>query len=383
MTMDEHNARPSPVVDKSSLFWFAGLLVRARRFVLFNCLVAGIVAVAIALLMPNWYAGITSVLPHKDTGMSLGPLAPFLRDFASLRGPAPSSEAYSYLSILESRNAKEDVIRTFGLMELYEVDEMEKAIREFEGNVEIDLEEKGHIVITVYDRDRQRAADMANYYVAVLNRINIELGLQRTRVYREFLETTIAGVKDTLRKVEEAYRDLQKESRIVILPENQESVKSVAELYSEKAFREIEVEMLKALFGADHPEIRLKRAELQALSERIGEIPDVTLEHVRLYRNIQIQARILEMLLPLYEQAKLDERKALPSVVVLDRAVPPERKAKPKRAILVLSAVFSVGVLSLVGFVFRERLEELRTHSPERYDILKRLFSLKSRPPAS
>lgn len=381
--MDEHRDQSSPVVDKSSLFWFAGLLVRARRFVLLNCLVAGIASIIIVLLLPNWYAGVTTVLPPKDAGLSLGPLTAFLRDFAPLRGSAPSSDAYSYLSILESRNAKEDVIRTFGLMELYEVDQMEKAIREFENNVDIELEEKGHIVITVYDRNPQRAADLANYYVTTLNRINVELGLQRTRVYREFLEKTIAGVKDTLRRSEEAFRDLQKETGMMVMPENQESMRSVAELYSEKAFRELEVEMLETLFGADHPEIRLKRAELESLSSRIREIPEVSLEHVRLYRNIQIQSRILELLLPLYEQAKLDERKALPSVVVLDRAVPPEKKAKPKRTLLVLSAVFSVSVLSLAVFGFRERIEELRVHSPERYRILRGLFSLKDPPHTS
>lgn len=370
-----------PVADESFLFWFLGLLARARRFVLINCLVAGVVSIGVSLLLPNWYAGITTVLPPKDTGLTsgLGPLTSFLRDFASLRAGMGSTEAYSYLSILESRNAKEDIIRTFGLIGEYEVPDssMEKAIKAFEGNSEIELEEKGHISITVYDRDKVRAAAMANYYVEVLNRINTDLGLQRTSLYRDFLEQTVAGIKDSLRLAEEAYKTFQEESAIAIMPENRESVRGVAELYSEKAFRELEVELLEKMFGPDHPELRMKRAELQTLAARVREIPEAALDHLRLYRNVQIQARILELVLPLYEQAKFDERKALPSVVVLDRAVPAERKAKPKRALIVLSAVFSVGLLSLAGFAFRERLDELRQRSPERYGILRRLISLK------
>ncbi|MBI4417775.1 MAG: hypothetical protein HY563_03295 [Ignavibacteriales bacterium] len=379
MSIPEDN-QPS-IFDENSLFWLAGLLSRSRRFVLLNCLVAGVVAVIVVLLLPNWYAGTTTVLPPKDSGLStsLGPLTSLLTDFATLRGPVPSSDAYSYLSILESRNAKEDIIRTFGLIDIYGINEssMEKAIKEFESNIEIELEEKGHISIMVYDRDRTRAADMANYYVSALNRINTELGLQRTRLYREFLETTIAGIKDSLRNSEEAYKRLQQESGVAIMPENRESVRSIADLYSEKAFRELEVAVLEKLFGSDHPEIRLKRAELQTLSSKIREIPEVSLEHVRLYRDIQIQAKILELVLPLYEQAKLEERKALPSVVVLDRAVPAEKKAKPKRTLLVLSAVFSVGLLSLTGYAIRERLQELRLRSPERYKTLRRLFSIR------
>jgi uncharacterized protein involved in exopolysaccharide biosynthesis len=44
----------------------------------------------------------------------------------------------------------------------------------------------------------------------------------------------------------------------------------------------------------------------------------------------------MEFLLPLYEQAKIDEKKDTPVVLVLDTAVPPQRKSKPKRTLIVL-----------------------------------------------
>jgi uncharacterized protein involved in exopolysaccharide biosynthesis len=49
-----------------------------------------------------------------------------------------------------------------------------------------------------------------------------------------------------------------------------------------------------------------------------------------------------------FELAKLDEARNAGVLQVVDRAVAPDRKSKPKRAILVLIAFFAAGVLSLI-----------------------------------
>ena len=48
-----------------------------------------------------------------------------------------------------------------------------------------------------------------------------------------------------------------------------------------------------------------------------------------------------------YEQAKINEQKDVPVLLVLDKAVAPERKAKPQRVLI----VFLAGTLSLLMFV--------------------------------
>ena len=59
----------------------------------------------------------------------------------------------------------------------------------------------------------------------------------------------------------------------------------------------------------------------------------------------------MEFLLPQYEQAKIQEAKDTPTVQVLDKAVPPDLRAKPKRAIMVIMVGF-ISFLFCTIFVF-------------------------------
>jgi uncharacterized protein involved in exopolysaccharide biosynthesis len=63
-----------------------------------------------------------------------------------------------------------------------------------------------------------------------------------------------------------------------------------------------------------------------------------------------IQAKIIEFVRPMYEQALFDERRDMSAVQVIDEAVPPSRKVKPKRSLIVAGATLSAFVL-LCAFV--------------------------------
>ena len=100
------------------------------------------------------------------------------------------------------------------------------------------------------------------------------------------------------------------------------------------------------------------------------QIPDLGVAYVRRYREVQIQSKILEFLTPLYEQAKVEEKKESPSVIVLDRAGPAERKSSPKRSLIMLAGT----LLGLIGaFVFgaaSTRWADLRTRDARLYRIV-------------
>lgn len=387
--MPDHSSVPRStdgVFTGTTLFWLLALIARARRFLLLSCGAVGVISLIISLLLPKWYESTVSFLPPRETGMfsALGALTSTLREIAPLRSlgglAGGRSAAYSYLSILESRSTKEAIIRKFHLMEVYEVSDssMENAIKGLESNVTIDVAEEGHISVSVLDTDPQRAAEMANFYIEVLNAVSDELSVQSTSKYRAFLEQSVKEVNDSLRIYEEAYAAFQKKHGFVAVPEDvQGSAKAVAQLYAEKTLKEMEVQFMTQTMGATNPELERRKLELTILNQKLGLIPDLGLQHFRLYRNIFIQSKILEVLLPLYEQTRFEEKKEVPSVVVLDRAVPAERKAKPKRMLIVLISTLSAGVLTLMMYALRERILLLRTQSPERYKVLREVFRMK------
>jgi uncharacterized protein involved in exopolysaccharide biosynthesis len=77
-------------------------------------------------------------------------------------------------------------------------------------------------------------------------------------------------------------------------------------------------------------------------------MPAVGVEFARLMRELKVQETVFTLLTQQFEQAKIAEARDMPTVQVLDRAVPAERKSKPKT---VLTSVI-VGVLSLFLGIF-------------------------------
>jgi uncharacterized protein involved in exopolysaccharide biosynthesis len=71
-----------------------------------------------------------------------------------------------------------------------------------------------------------------------------------------------------------------------------------------------------------------------------------------LSRDAKIKEMLFELLTREYEIAKIEEAKSMPTIQVLDRAEPPERKCKPRRIQMVLLAGVTslfVGVIVVLG----------------------------------
>ena len=93
---------------------------------------------------------------------------------------------------------------------------MEKAIKELDGNVAFEEQTDDNITIEVYDKDPIRAANMANYFVELLNEVSIRLGTQEARSNREFIESRVIDTRHNLQQTEEALREYQEYSGMII-----------------------------------------------------------------------------------------------------------------------------------------------------------------------
>jgi len=78
-------------------------------------------------------------------------------------------------------------------------------------------------------------------------------------------------------------------------------------------------------------------------------LPKISLEYARLLRNLKVQEAIYELLTQQYEQAKIMEAKDTPTVQILDKASPPERKSFPKRGIIIILVFITSFALNFLG----------------------------------
>lgn len=352
--------------------------IQWRRFI-FWCVVASFVcSVLVAFLIRPKFRSTASVLPAEKTDLfgSMEGISSLVKTFSPSKGLAAlagNSELDRYMAILKSNRVLADVITKFDLVHVYDITSypIEQTTKELLSNVDFTAEAEGDLTIDVYDTDPKRAADMANFFVEELNRTNSELQVLNARANRVFIDNRYQKNLSDLAAAEDSLKRFQKRFGVIAMPEQTEaSIKAGAELAAQLAMKEVELGVQERTQSPEHPSVVATRTEVEELRKKIAQmnsrgegpagemkfivpfasIPDLGAEYLRRYREVETQYKILQFLTPLVEQAKVEEQRQTPSVLVLDRAFPAERKSKPKRLWIVLSGTL-IGLLGAFGWV--------------------------------
>ena len=395
----------------STLFDVIELLIKYRKFLFLFVFLVTAAATLYAILSPKWYKSTSSVFPaeRNDLLSSLSGLSSLAKGFAGGGGLAAltgsNTESDKYIAILKSGTMTNDVIKKFDLIKEYERegDYYDKVVSDWEDNLELEVQDEGNLTITVYSKNPQKAAEMSNYLVEKLNEINTDLSVTNAKANREFVEKRYFQNIGDINNLENAMRTFQEKYGVIAIPEQLEAtVKSMSEIYVELYKKEVEFNVVKQTYGNDHPLTTNSEIEMVELRKKIDmlnkgtdasqrdvkliipfkQAPELGNEYLKIYRNLEIQYKILEFVQPLYEQAKVEEARNTPSVLVLDYAGPAERKSKPKVLLyLFLSFVISFSI-ALVVVMILEGILNLRKIDQVRFDSLiksvKKDFFIKS-----
>lgn len=344
-----------------------------RKFIIGITAGVAILSVAISLLLPNWYRASSRLLPPERTGSSA--IASAMLDnlpsaAAGLLGG--SSGNYSrYLTILTSRQLLDSVVDNFDLISVYETESArsprDAAIENLLKNTDFEIDNKfDYLSVSVLDKSPQRAADMSNFMVARLNEINSELTSLNAASFRRYVERRYHTAVADLDSVLDAVEVFQREHGLVDLPAQSVGFfEQIGVLRAEAVRAEVEFEALRDQFGETNPRVTAARSVVDAANRTyqralsgaeatlpvpLAEMPTVIRRYADLERERILQTRIIEVVAPMYEQARFDEEREVQAVQVIDYATPPVLKAKPRRSLLVIAATMSAFFLA-VAFV--------------------------------
>ena len=356
----------------SEIVWSLARTILARRwFVLGVTGITGIAAVVISLFLSNWYLAETRLLIPGQTssGLLSSVISGGIGSSASSLLGGLVSDYQQQLAILDSRSLKQSVVEEFDLIDVYDLADsdapMEYAIEELEGNIEFVVDnEYNYLSVQVYDKEPQRAADMANFFVEKLNQIGIKLSTETARAYRLTVENRYQETEDSLDAVLSAIRTLQQETGVLNLPaQGAAFMEGLAEWRSQIFAEEIKFETLLSLYGPNHSQTRAAQQAFERAKESYDlalegqerlmpvpqdNLPDVALEFARLEKEVLILRTLLEFARPVLEEAQLNEERSAKPVQVLDPAIVPTEKARPWRAAICVVSTFSGFLLSLL-----------------------------------
>jgi uncharacterized protein involved in exopolysaccharide biosynthesis len=251
-------------------------------------------------------------------------------------------EAERMLQILHSTQIKEHVVRKFDLMKHYEIDSSSaypntQLDNKYKGNIRFRRTEYMSIEINVLDTDPQMAADIANeiagYIDSTIHNMQRERALEAFAIVeKEYLSSQ--------QEIDQLSDSLQKIRRLGVLDYTSQAATLNASYASELAQGD--------------------NAAAEALLKRMNTLSTYGGIYLELSKKLETEIERLGQLKVKYASHKINVEESVPHIFIVDRATKSERKAEPRRSIIVIITTLSVFAFTLLVLLVLNGLKKTR-----------------------
>jgi uncharacterized protein involved in exopolysaccharide biosynthesis len=386
-----------------SLFDLLIVIAERKRFILWVTAAFTMLALVIALLLPNRYtATVTLMTPQQNTTMgsllasqmgNVGGMAALAAGGNLLRNPNDT-----FVGMLSSRTVEDAMVQHFGLMEEYNKKYLSDARRKFEKRTKVDGSGKdGLIHISVKDHDPKRAAELANGYVEQFRNLSQHLAITEASQRRLFFEQELEQAKNNLAAAEEALKRTEQTTGLIELSGQAKAlIESAATLRAQITAREVQIQGMQT-YATENAQLVQAQRELEGLRAQLakmggsedsasagfivprGKVPEASLEYVRKLRDVKYSEAIFEILARQFEFAKLDEAKQGALIQVVDPAIAPDKRSFPLVIPIVIVSTFVGFFLGIFAVLFQAGYRRLKEDPGNtlKFNHLRKAFSSK------
>ena len=370
--------------DEIGLIDLLIMLAKHKALILGLPFVVAIFVAAYSLTLPNIYTATAKILPPPQSASAASAmLAQLGAGVAGFAGAAAGLKNPNdlYIAMLKSRTIADNMIQRFGLLKLWEIDAKypSDAYKTLAGVTKFSSDKEGTITIEVDDRDPKSAAELTNAYVEELLKFTSVLAVTEASQRRLFFERQFALSKDNLAKAEAAARQaLQSGGLVKVDDQGRAMVEASARLRAQITVKEVQIGAMRTFAADRNPELQLAQQELNSLKRELAKVEGAVdtksatngksgqgAESLRLLRDVKYNEVIFEMLARQFELAKIEEAKDSSVIQVMDNAIEPDRKSKPKRATMVVFSALVAVFLAVLWALIKETLARAR-ENPEK-----------------
>jgi len=357
----------------------------ARKRLIAVVTVAGAILSALtALLLPLRYTAEAVIMPPQQQQSVANSVLGQLGGLGNIgtRELGLKSPSDLYVGIAKSRTVADALIERFNLKALYGKKTIVETRRQLAKRTSIEAGKDTLIKISVQDADPKRAADLANAYVEELYRQNRQIALTESAQRRLFFERELAVEREALAAAEDTLKKTQQQTGMLQLNTQVEvAVRAIAQLRADIASREVALRRLPVAATESNPEVIQLNTELNGMREQLRKleqaqnrpgnpiiattnIPQVGLAYVRVLRELQYHETLFELLAKQFEAAKIDEAKQAPVIQIVDRAIPPDQKSWPPRALLTAVGALTALIATAALVLIRNRTASVESVNP-------------------
>ncbi|HEY1901932.1 MAG TPA: Wzz/FepE/Etk N-terminal domain-containing protein [Terracidiphilus sp.] len=377
----------------------ASRLWQKRRMLARTAGVALALGLAIAFLLPKRYESSARIMPPSNSmggtallaalaghaGGSLGALGALAGSFLGGGG-----NTALFVDLLRSGSISGPLIDRFDLQHVYHTRYRVDAAKRLAHFTKIvDDRKSGVITLTVTDTDPVRARDIAQGYLDGLNQLVNRTNTSSAHQERLFIEKRLQGVRESLEKAQERLSEFSSTHSTIDIKEQARSmVDAAARMQAQLIIEESGLDSLRQVYGDENVRVRSAKARIGVLQAEIvkmsgsskalptdngdtgtggtssngddnlypplRQLPLLAVPYANLYREVQVQESVYELLTQQYELARIQEAKDVPVVSVIDAPGIPEKKSFPPRLLMALlvtiTSVAGVALFLLVQY---------------------------------
>ena len=389
--------------EEINILDYLRVLKKRKKLILYIFLVSIIFTAIINLFMTKIYRSDASFMPiesSRGVSSSLMSAAESLPFLSGLGSRFSGSSATKLSNVLESRTLAENVIRSLNLDKIFfrknwdsekkkwkknPPPSMEKIVKRLKEMVSTSLDnKKGLLIVSVMYKDPKLAAKIANEYLSALQEFINKNTMTLAKKNRINLENQLRKTREELLRTEDLLAAFQQKKQIVALDKQTESViKTSSELKARLVAKKVELGVIKKFATDSNPDVKKLKDEINEINRQVEmidvgendgsplkdgdrvflpfkETPNVGLNFIRLKREAMVQEKVYELLSQQYELARIEEAKESIDFVVIDKAVPPEKRIKPRRTQNVMIAGITSLFIGIFLAFFLEYLENFK-----------------------
>lgn len=365
--------------------------------------IAFIVGAAVALLIPKMYTSQARIMPPEMSGTNSEMLAALAQRATGndiLGGLALSmlgghNNGALFVDLLQSASVSGRLIDRFNLLSVYRRRYRVDAAKELARRTRILQDKKsGVIAISVQDRDPVRARNLTQAYLDELNIVVNRTSRSSAHQERVFIESRLVEVKQKLSQAQAALSEFSSSHSAIDLKEQaRATVESQAKAQGELIAAQGELDSLEQFYGNNNVRVRASEARIASLKrelEKMGgspaplpavtaadadeappylplrQVPRLAVPYANLYREVQVQETVYNLLTQQYEIARIQEAKEIPVVNVIDAPGIPEKRSFPPRTVLTLAFTFFMPTLACFALLGRHHWLLLDPGDPRR-----------------
>ncbi len=376
----------------------AMLLWKHRRMLARVTIIAFIVGLTFAFLIPKRYKSSGSIMPPDQQSSGAMMLAALtsrsgaLGGLGSLAGGLLGAHTTTalFVNLLHSGTVSGHLIDRFHLQQLYRNRyRIDTAKRLAHRTTVTEDKKSGVITVEVEDEDPVRARDLAQAYLDELNKLVTQTSTSTAHQERVFIEGRLHSVAADL---ERAQLDLSefssRNSTVDIKEQTRAMVDAGARIQGELLVAQSGLESLRQIYGDGNVRVHETEARIASLQRDLekmtgssapliakaapgsggqsdfedkGELypplrqlPRLAVPYADLYRRVRVQETVYELLTQQYEMARIEEAKDVPVVSVIDSPGIPEKKSFPPRLLLALGLTFFVFATTAALILIRD-----------------------------